>query len=113
MLGPTDQKRLGHVNQLETEEFPKPAEPLNRTLGKYAALATPIWALAWATARSAAAMSGRRSSSSEGIPTGVAGGLVSRACAGRANVDAGWPIKTAMACSGGRSARPLKPTISR
>ena len=76
-LGPTDQKRLGQVNQLEIEVFPNPPEALNKMLGKYAAFATPICAFAWATPRSAAAMSGRRSRSSEGMPTGVAGGFAS------------------------------------
>jgi hypothetical protein len=36
-LGPTDQKRLGHVNQSEKEEFPNPAAALNMIFGKYAA----------------------------------------------------------------------------
>jgi len=33
-LEPTDQKRLGHVNQFETEEFPNPPVALSRTVGK-------------------------------------------------------------------------------
>ena len=42
-------------------------------VGKNAASATPIWALAAAIRRSAAAMSGRRSSSVDGSPAGITG----------------------------------------
>ncbi len=45
-------------------------------VGKKAATATPTWALAEAMRRSAEAMSGRRSSSSEGTPTGTDGGAM-------------------------------------
>ena len=36
----------------------------------------PMAALAWAMVRSAAAMSGRRSSYSDGTPTGIGGGAI-------------------------------------
>ena len=42
-------------------------------MGKKAAMATPIWALAAAMFRSAAAMSGRRSRSCDGTPAGMDG----------------------------------------
>jgi hypothetical protein len=33
-LGPTDQKRLGQVNQFAAEEFPNPPAALSRMVGK-------------------------------------------------------------------------------
>ena len=75
----------------------KPAEALSVTVGKNAATATPIWALAAATRRSAAAMSGRRSSSSDGTPTGMAGGPVASGAAAIENVAGGRPMRTAIA----------------
>ena len=71
-LGPTDQKRLGQVSQFAIAEVPNPPVALSRIVGKYAALATPMEAFAWATERSAPAMSGRLSNRSDGIPTGIA-----------------------------------------
>src|SRR6266436_7162949 len=56
-------------------------------VGKYAALATPILALAAIRVCSAARMSGRRSSSAEGSPGGTAGGW--------AWAVKGWPRGTA------------------
>src|ERR1700686_1185316 len=96
---PIEKKRLGQANQVEIEELSRPADALNVTVGKYAALATPICALAWATSRSAAAISGRRSRSWDGTPKGIAGGLELSGSIGIENVDAGWPVSMAMACS--------------
>ena len=48
---------------------------------------------------SAAAMSGRRSRSSEGTPAGMAGTFRASGAAGMEKVEAGLPIKVAMACS--------------
>ena len=56
-------------------------------------------ALAAATRRSAAAMSGRRWSSSEGTPVGMAGGSPASGCSGMWKAVAGSPTRTAMACS--------------
>ena len=75
------------------------SDALKVTLGKNAACATPICALACATARSAAAMSGRRSNNSDGTPAGISGGVVSMNLAVTENSDGGWPANTAMACS--------------
>src|SRR5437773_4360913 len=72
--GPTDQNRLGHVNHWARLEVSRPPDALSVTVGKKAALATPICAFVAATRRSAAATSGRRSRSSDGTPTGIAGG---------------------------------------
>ncbi len=49
--------------------------------------------------RSAAAMSGRRSSSAEGTPTGMGGGVVASGATGSEKVDAGCPRSRAIACS--------------
>ncbi|MCY1288432.1 hypothetical protein D9M70_374720 [compost metagenome] len=56
-------------------------------------------ALADITRRSAAAMSGRRSSSAEGTPTGTFGKAGTRSSAARAKSAGGTPTSTAMACS--------------
>ncbi len=66
IAGPTDQNRAGQVSQFEASVLSNPADALKVSVGKYAASATPIWALACATRRSSAATSGRRSSSCEG-----------------------------------------------
>src|SRR5580698_11233212 len=97
--GPAAKKRLGQVNQLLIEVLSNPAVAFSVTVGKYAALAMPICAFAWATRRSAAAISGRRSRSWEGTPNGIAGGLVLSGSTGIEKVDAGWPINIARACS--------------
>ena len=49
---------------------------------------TPIWAFAAATPRSAAAMSGLRSRSSDGTPMGTSGGVTTSGSAGSENEDA-------------------------
>jgi len=77
----------------------KPPEPVRVKMGKYAARATPTWALAAATRRSAAAISGRRSNKSDGRPGGISGGGAFHAAAGELKVGAGCPIKVAIACS--------------
>ena len=59
----------------------------------------PICSLVAATRRSAPAMSGRRSSSSDGTPTGIAGGVAVSGAGGNENVDGGSPNSSAMACS--------------
>src|ERR1700688_3361978 len=97
--GPSEKKRLGQVNQFTNDVLSNPAAALNVTVGKYAALATPICALACAIRRSAAAMSGRRSRSWDGTPKGIAGGVVLSGSIGIENADAGWPVNIAMACS--------------
>ena len=62
-------------------------------------MATPIWALAAAICRSAAAISGRRSNSCDGTPTGMEGTFWHSCTLGMANDGAGLPIRVAMACS--------------
>src|SRR6266567_7095928 len=57
-------------------------------------------AFASATRRSAAAISGRRSRSSEGTPTGAAGGLALSGSTGRERAAGGLPIKRAIASAG-------------
>ena len=59
----------------------------------------PIGALASAMVRSAAAMSGRRSSSSEGTPTGIGGGATVMGFTGMEKFVAALPTSMAMACS--------------
>jgi hypothetical protein len=77
-----------------------PAEPLSDRVGKKAARATPISALAAATRRSAAAMSGRRSSSVEGTPTGTSGSLaIQLGSAAMRKALGDSPTSTAMAFS--------------
>jgi hypothetical protein len=56
-------------------------------------------ALAEATCRSACAMSGRRSSKVEGIPTGIAGGVAVSGNFLEREIGAGFPISVAMASS--------------
>src|SRR5438067_10856919 len=97
--GPTDQTRLGHSNKCLMLELDSPTVPPMVTVGKKAASATPMAALAWAMVRSAAATSGLRSSSCEGKPRGTAGGAASRGRTGTENVDGLAPVSTAIACS--------------
>ena len=68
-------------------------------VGKKAARVTPIWALAAAARRSAAATSGRRCSRAEGAVTGIRGGAGPASAAATDARDAGRPIRAAMACS--------------
>src|SRR5689334_12514013 len=99
MEGPTDQKRLGQVSHLAMLFDSRPPEAESLRVGYQAASETPIWALAAATRRSAAAISGRRSSSCEGIPSGIAGGVALNATTGIAKSAGALPISSAMACS--------------
>ena len=59
----------------------------------------PISALASAMVRSAAATSGRRSSNSEGTPTGIGGGAVVIGFTGMEKSEAALPTSIAIACS--------------
>ncbi len=68
-------------------------------VGKKAAFATPMLAFAAAMRRSAAEISGLRSSNSEGKPGGMKGGTVESACSETRNVEAGWPTNNARVCS--------------
>ena len=70
---PGGQNVLGALSQLPPAAS-YPATPPKVMLGNSAAFATPISALAAATRRSAAAMSGRRSSKVEGRPAAITGG---------------------------------------
>ncbi len=62
-------------------------------------MATPIWALAACTLRSAAATSGRRSSRVEGTPRGMGGGNAASGAGASENIAGGLPIRIAIACS--------------
>src|SRR5712692_11791331 len=99
MAGPTDQKRLGHESQREKLPLSNPPDAPNEMVGKKAAFATPIWAFAAATRRSAAAISGLRSRISDGMPTGIVGGTRARGVVGMERLEVGFPISSAMACS--------------
>ncbi len=69
----------------------------------------PICAFAAATARSAAAMSGRRCSNPEGTVRGTAGTLAFQGATGTLNSAGAFPTSSAIACS--RTAR--WPTVAR
>src|SRR5665811_1174688 len=75
-LGPNDQNLLlAKLPSLLTSLAETPKFPVMKNLGNRSAVATPMRAVAawiWASARR---MSGRRRSSSEGRPTGIAGGV--------------------------------------
>ena len=66
--GPTDQKRLGSVNNCARLVHTNPPVPLSISTGKNAAFAMPICSFAAAIARSMAVTSGRRSISVDGRP---------------------------------------------
>src|SRR5665811_1432807 len=72
-LGPNDQNLLfAKLPSLLTSLAETPKLPVRKNLGNRSAVATPMRAVAawiWASARR---MSGRRRSSSEGRPTGIA-----------------------------------------
>src|SRR6185369_9513123 len=107
MEGPIDQKRLGQVSHLAMLFDSRPPEAESLRVGYQAASDTPIWALAAATRRSAAAISGRRSSSCEGMPGGIAGGVEMNAATGREKSAGGWPTSSAMACSSWARCTPM------
>ena len=72
--GPSVQTRFGSENRFARVLCWKPPVAVNSRVGKNAASATPMRALAAAAVRSAATMSGRRSSSSDGNASGTVGG---------------------------------------
>ena len=94
-----DQNRAGSVNQSASRLPWYPPEAARSSLGKNADVATPIWAFAAATRLSAAAISGRRSRSSEGMATGIGGGATEMGARGIVTIAGGLPIRVAMACS--------------
>src|SRR5262249_36537268 len=98
-VGRKDQNRLGHTSHLATSLLSKPPVALSSTVGKYAASATPISALAAATRRSAAATSGRRSSRAAGTPGGTSGGGASSGAWSNDSSAGDLPMSTAIACS--------------
>ena len=71
--------RLVPREAFERDEKPlmlaPPSAPLSVNRGKYAARATPIWALAAIRTSSAARISGRRSSNADERPAGTSGGI--------------------------------------
>ncbi|MNS73077.1 hypothetical protein D3C72_1065060 [compost metagenome] len=97
--GPSIHVREDHLNRFDRSADSKPNSAVSEIRGKNAAFATPIRALAAAICRSAAAMSGRRSSSSDGRPAGTATGAVSKGRAASVNCAGGTPVSTASACS--------------
>src|SRR3989442_3554305 len=99
MDGPTAHKRLDQLNSVPALILSNPARPFNWTVGKNTAFATPMLALAAAIRRSAAEISGRRSSNSEGNPDGLKGGAVESACSETRNVEAGSSTKDTHASS--------------
>ncbi|AMU16403.1 hypothetical protein A3203_26525 [Burkholderia cenocepacia] len=105
--GPTVQKRAGSVNSCDHTELWKPPVADSVSVGKNAAIATPICSFAAAARRSAAAMSGRRSRIADGTSTGVIGGSAASGFGGSEKVDAGSPISVAIACSYCARATPL------
>eukprot|EP01022_Parablepharisma_sp_SALTPOND_P004192 TRINITY_DN118_c0_g1_i1.p1 TRINITY_DN118_c0_g1~~TRINITY_DN118_c0_g1_i1.p1 ORF type:complete len:1977 (+),score=693.89 TRINITY_DN118_c0_g1_i1:34526-40456(+) len=105
--GPSDHTRPGSVNQSAKLELWQPPEADSVRLGKQAALATPILALAAATRRSAAATSGRRSSSIEGRPCGTGGATAVNGAFGKEKVEGVLPTSRAMACSTWARVTPL------
>src|SRR5258707_12112938 len=99
MEGPTAHRRLDQLNREPALRLSKPARPFNWTVGKKAALATPMLAFADAMRRSAAEMSGRRSSNADGKPGGSKGGAVERGRSEMRKIEAGCPANSASACS--------------
>src|ERR1700689_3410846 len=89
---PTDQSRLGAAKSVDSVLLSQPApgtKGIKLSVGKYAARATPMRALAAAMARSAEATSGRRCSKSEGRPTGSCGIAVADSAGSRWKFGAG------------------------
>lgn len=76
-----------------------PPVALSVTVGKKAARAMPICSFASWVRLSAAAISGRRSSSCDGSPTGITGGSTRSGSGARVNSAGGLPSRTAIACS--------------
>ena len=83
-------------------------------IGKNAAFAMPICSFAAATGRSAAVMSGRRSSSADGTPIGITAAAASSATAGGIDTLAGGlPMRMAIACSNCARATPTSISCAR
>jgi len=85
------------------EALAVPADPVRLIVGKNAARAAPILAFAPRSVCSAARMSGRRASSSDGNPPGRSGGTIpsgsvmaSSNCRDSSGVS-GWPINSTRA----------------
>src|SRR4029453_8419293 len=97
--GPTDQNRVGTDNKSSNTEVCEPPVALSVSDGKNAALAMPICSFAAPTSLSAAAISGLRSSSFEGIPASVDGGGDWLGNFEIESSDGGFPSSAAMACS--------------
>src|SRR6202012_4583644 len=97
--GPSVQKEAPAASRLPWV-VAKPPTASRPMVGKKAARATPIWALAAEVRRSPAATWGRRGRSSEAAATGI-GGAAGKALASgaRLKLEAGWPTRLAMACS--------------
>src|SRR5579862_620832 len=93
------QKELGALSQFENALLWNPAWAPSVSVGKYAARATPIFALAAIMRRCAAAISGRRSSSADGTPVGIVGRWIAMIAGLIENVEADTPSSAAMACS--------------
>src|SRR6218665_2329386 len=113
---PSDQTRPGVSNRCEKKLPPQAPAALSVSAGNHAARATPILALAAAARRSALAISGRRSSKSEGKPAGMGGMLAcSVGCAANVNAAGGGPGGGggAGAGSGGRGATAFVPAPDR
>ena len=73
----------------------------------------PTSAPAAAMRRSAAAMSGRRSSRSDGSPIGISGGGLVSGDEGSCRADGGLPVSTAIACSSAARRRRGRPPAAR
>src|SRR6202000_1233968 len=69
--GPSRKDRVDQSNRFPSDDDSKPAVAFMLSRGKNADFANPICAFAAAMALSAAAISGRRSSSADGNPTGT------------------------------------------
>ena len=91
--------RLDHMNRSASVADSKPAAPVISSFGKNADFARPTRAFAACIARSAAEISGRRSSNAEGKPggtrtvTGASGASANEKSAG------GLPSRIARLCS--------------
>ncbi len=97
--GPSKNVRLDQLKRSPSVADSNPPEPVMLSDGKNADFATPIREFAAAIARSAAAISGRRSSNEDGKPGGM---LISTGFSGLAaieNCDADLPSSTARLCS--------------
>src|SRR6266478_6658015 len=81
-VGPKDQRPLLALAKDLSEMLSRPAAPVRLNLGNKSAVATPMFAVAAASCRSACRTSGRRRNNSDGSPGGTVGGPVGNASAG-------------------------------